>query len=164
VRTIVRLALTLTVAAAALPSFAAPTEHYVAYVQTGTFDPDHSRKKVQADFGTDAQVSIVLHGSKADTAPIPLSTGRVTDFDAGNVDVFTFETPPLGELKSLRIGHDGTGPAPDWYLDWVVIRNETTGETYYFRYDGWLGRTTALTEVESSTTLSPSVQPDPKVR
>jgi PLAT/LH2 domain len=162
VQNIIRLALTFTVATAALLAPIAHADTYTVYVQTGSFDPNTPRQV--GDFGTDAQVSLVMHGSEGDTEPIVLSTGRATDFDAGNLDVFTVEAPHVGSLSRLRIGHDDTGPSPDWYLEWVVVRNETTGEAACFQYHGWLGREDLLAKGSCYATLTPSAQPDPKVR
>jgi hypothetical protein len=52
--------------------------------------------------------------------------------------VFTVTTNELGELKSIRIGHDDSGIGPDWFLDGVKIKNERTGKEYTFGCGKWL--------------------------
>jgi PLAT/LH2 domain len=156
VRKIARLALTLTVAAAALLSSVAHADTYTVYVQTGTLDRTNSR--ATDDPGTDARVSIAMGGSGAKWPAMPLGTGRATDFDAGNIDVFTIDAPRLGELTSLEISHDNTGASPEWYLEWVVIRDETTGQAFYFPHHGWLGGQAFLPGQRLSATLSARAQ------
>jgi hypothetical protein len=156
VQTITRLALTLTVAATALLSPAAHADRYTVYVQTGTTDATAARK---ADGpGTDANVSIRMHGIEGATLAIPLTTGRVTDFDAGNIDVFTFEAPRVGQLKGLEIRHDNTGAEPGWFLEWVVVTNTTTGQVGYFPYHGWLMGDNLLSGEGLAVTLTAKTQ------
>jgi PLAT/LH2 domain len=156
VQPITRLALTLTVAATALLTPVAHADRYTVYVQTGTADATDPRK---ADGpGTDARVSIRLHGTQGATLSIPLSTGRVTDFDAGNVDVFTFEAPHVGQVSGIEIGHDNTGIAPDWFLEWVVVTNTTTGTVGYFPYHGWLAGDNLLSTAGLTVTLTAKPQ------
>lgn len=150
------LALTLTVAAAALLPSVAHADTYTVYVQTGTLDRTNPR--TADDPGTKAHVSITMHGTGADWPAIPLSTGRPTDFDAGNVDVFTIEAPRLGKLTSLEVAHDNTGDAPAWFLEWVVIRDETTGQAFYFPHHGWLGGQHLLPGQRLSATLPARAQ------
>ncbi|CAG0893317.1 unnamed protein product [Cyprideis torosa] len=46
----------------------------------------------------------------------------------------------LGILSTLRIGHDNSGPHPNWRVKHVIVRNEITGHTYKFPCGRWLGR------------------------
>ncbi|KAF6033953.1 DENND5A [Bugula neritina] len=57
-----------------------------------------------------------------------------------NCHDFTFESKNLGELSTVRIGHDNSGMAPKWLVDSVVVRNETTGQVAKFPCGRWLGR------------------------
>jgi hypothetical protein len=156
VQTITRLALTLTVAATALLTPAAHADRYTVYVQTGTTDATLARK---ADGpGTDARVSIRLHGMEGGSLAIPLTTGRVTDFDAGNIDAFTFEAPHVGHLKEIEIRHDNTGAEPGWFLERVVVTDMTTGEVGYFPYRGWLMGDNLLSGEGLTVTLTAKTQ------
>ena len=40
----------------------------------------------------------------------------------------------------MRIGHDNAGISPKWMVEHVLVRNETTGQTYRFPCGRWLGR------------------------
>ncbi len=40
-------------------------------------------------------------------------------FGTAAVDVFQFTCKDIGQMQMLRIGHNNTGPSPDWHLDKV---------------------------------------------
>lgn len=50
------------------------------------------------------------------------------------------QTPPLGKLQKLTIGHNNKGSAPAWHLDMVEVTDETTGLVSFFRAGRWLGK------------------------
>ncbi|WKX95213.1 hypothetical protein Q1695_012012 [Nippostrongylus brasiliensis] len=58
-----------------------------------------------------------------------------------NTPLFKFDHKNLGVLSTLRIGHaPGTERPPKWYLDYVVVRNEITGQMYRFPCGRWFGQ------------------------
>lgn len=71
--------------------------------------------------GTDANVSMVIHGAKGDTGPMRLAKGR-DDFVRGARDQFVLEGPDVGEIRHIVIGHDNAGHGPSWHLRQVEIR------------------------------------------
>ncbi|CAF3360830.1 unnamed protein product [Rotaria socialis] len=46
----------------------------------------------------------------------------------------------LGQLTTLRIGHDNSGKMPRWNIDHVLVRNQLTGSVYRFPCRRWLGK------------------------
>ncbi|CAF1558207.1 unnamed protein product, partial [Rotaria sp. Silwood1] len=46
----------------------------------------------------------------------------------------------LGQLTTLRIGHDNTGLMPRWSIDHVLVRNQLTNNIYRFPCGRWLGK------------------------
>ncbi|KAK0393233.1 hypothetical protein QR680_000107 [Steinernema hermaphroditum] len=79
---------------------------------------------------------ILLAGSLNSTPIIPLPTGSLQ---------FTFDHMNLGVLSTLRIGHDRekiekSGTPPKWFLDYVIVRNQITSQTYRFSCGRWFGR------------------------
>ncbi|KJH45858.1 putative arginine--tRNA ligase [Dictyocaulus viviparus] len=47
----------------------------------------------------------------------------------------------LGVLSTLRIGHSpGTEKPPNWYLEYIIVRNEITGQMYRFPCGRWFGQ------------------------
>ena len=53
---------------------------------------------------------------------------------------FSFWSPNLGHITSLRIGHDNSGLTPNWMIENVVVKNEFTGHCYRFSCGRWLGK------------------------
>ncbi|XP_062369972.1 lipoxygenase homology domain-containing protein 1 [Cinclus cinclus] len=58
--------------------------------------------------GTDANVFIILYGSKDDTGIVSLKASKINKnkFERGKVDEFTVESVDIGDLKKIKIGHD----------------------------------------------------------
>ena len=50
------------------------------------------------------------------------------------VDEFELEAVDLGDLTSLRIGHDGRGVGAGWYLNKIIVQEMTsdTNKQYVF--------------------------------
>uniref|UniRef100_I3JKU2 Lipoxygenase homology PLAT domains 1 n=1 Tax=Oreochromis niloticus TaxID=8128 RepID=I3JKU2_ORENI len=91
--------------------------------------------------GTDANVFMILYGTKDDTGIINLKASKThkNKFERGMIDVFTVEAVDLGPLKKLRIGHDNNGSA-GWFLDWVEIDAPSLGQKLHFPCGRWLDR------------------------
>jgi hypothetical protein len=56
--------------------------------------------------GTDANVFIILHGSKGSTGLFSLETAA-NNFERGACDEFAFKASDVGNIESIEIGHDG---------------------------------------------------------
>lgn len=82
---------------------------------------------------SDSLVYIVLTGSLGCTSSI---------FLPANSTQFTFDFKNLGILSTLRIGHSAknTQRLTKWYLDYVLVRNCITAQTFYFQCARWFGR------------------------
>ncbi|KAL3994282.1 DENN (AEX-3) domain family protein [Acanthocheilonema viteae] len=80
-------------------------------------------------------VSIIITGSLCSTTPIELKQSILD---------FTFDYRNLGILSTLRIGHGNlnvsNGASPKWFLDYVLVRNEITGQSYRFNCGRWFGK------------------------
>ena len=94
--------------------------------------------------GTDANVSIVVYGERGDTGERSLDTSA-DNFQRGAEDVFFLESAFLGEIRRVRIGHDGSGFGPAWKLDDVVIEDLDAApdapdwhRERFFDADAWL--------------------------
>lgn len=74
---------------------------------------------------------INLSGSLANTGTIAIPRGDLE---------FRFMHKNLGILTALRIGHDNTGLSPGWFIDFVAITNEVTGQLYRFQCGRWLAK------------------------
>uniref|UniRef100_A0A1I7VQJ4 DENN domain-containing protein 5A, variant n=1 Tax=Loa loa TaxID=7209 RepID=A0A1I7VQJ4_LOALO len=80
-------------------------------------------------------VWIIITGSLCSTTAIELKQGILD---------FTFDYRNLGMLSTLRIGHGNlnvsNGASPKWFLDYVLVRNEITGQSYRFNCGRWFGK------------------------
>lgn len=74
--------------------------------------------------GTDSNVFAVVYGDKNTSGEVKLE-GRDEDFARGASGVFKVKLMPLGEVSSMRIGHDAKGTMPRWHLDRVTVKNLT---------------------------------------
>ncbi|WNZ63964.1 PLAT/LH2 domain-containing protein [Myxococcus sp. MxC21-1] len=90
------------------------TVEYKLTIRTGT--------KLGA--GTDANISIVLVGTRGQSAPCVLDKHFHNDFEAGAEDEYALASEDLGDLVLLRFSNAG-GVAADWLLDWATV---TAGE------------------------------------
>ncbi|KAI4894673.1 hypothetical protein NFI96_015585 [Prochilodus magdalenae] len=94
--------------------------------------------------GTDAHVFLCLIGDLGDTGDRSLVNckNNVNKFEKGNADEFIVEAVSIGQVRRVRIGHDGRGGGCGWFLDKVVVREEgqTESQAVEFPCNRWLDR------------------------
>ncbi|XP_053732656.1 lipoxygenase homology domain-containing protein 1-like isoform X2 [Synchiropus splendidus] len=93
--------------------------------------------------GTDANVFMILYGSKDDTGIINLKASKThkNKFERGMIDEFVVEAVDIGALKKVRIGHDNRGGgSAGWFLDWVEIDAPSMGQKLRFPCGRWLDK------------------------
>ncbi|XP_039606557.1 lipoxygenase homology domain-containing protein 1-like [Polypterus senegalus] len=90
--------------------------------------------------GTDANVSITIHGSNGDSGKRALKQKFRNLFERGQTDRFQIEMLDLGELNKVKIEHDNSSLSPGWFLDRVEITNTATGVTTIFLCGKWLDK------------------------
>ncbi|KAM5305132.1 lipoxygenase homology domain-containing protein 1 isoform 3-T3 [Glossophaga mutica] len=92
--------------------------------------------------GTDANVFITLFGTEDNTGMSLLKSSKVNSdkFERDSIDIFTVEALGLGDLWKVRIGHDNTGKAPGWFLDWVEVDAPSLGKCMTFPCGRWLAK------------------------
>ncbi len=89
--------------------------------------------------GTDADVSIVIFGSKLKTKEISLNKHKNENvFENNKIDTFYIDTKDLGEINELKIWHNNKWPGADWYLDYVTIEDLYSGKSYFFSVKKWI--------------------------
>ncbi|XP_050185812.1 lipoxygenase homology domain-containing protein 1 [Myiozetetes cayanensis] len=105
---------------------------YIVKVKTGD----------KKNAGTDANVFIILYGSKDDTGTVSLKASKINKnkFERGKVDEFTVESVDIGDLKKIKIGHDNKGNSTGWFLEWVEIDAPSLGECLKFPCGRWLDK------------------------
>uniref|UniRef100_A0A3Q1FQV9 Lipoxygenase homology PLAT domains 1a n=1 Tax=Acanthochromis polyacanthus TaxID=80966 RepID=A0A3Q1FQV9_9TELE len=81
--------------------------------------------------GTDASVFLNIIGDLGDTGErlMFMSKNNVNKFEKGNHDEFLIESVTLGQVRKVRVGHDGRGGGCGWFLDKVMVREEGQPES-----------------------------------
>ncbi|XP_037833937.1 lipoxygenase homology domain-containing protein 1-like [Kryptolebias marmoratus] len=94
--------------------------------------------------GTDASIFLNMIGDLGDTGERQLINckNNVNKFEKGNMDEFIVEAVTIGQIRRLRIGHDGKGGGCGWFLDKVVVREEGKAEAHAVEFpcNRWLDR------------------------
>ncbi|XP_004408596.1 PREDICTED: lipoxygenase homology domain-containing protein 1 isoform X1 [Odobenus rosmarus divergens] len=92
--------------------------------------------------GTDANVFITLFGTQDNTGMTLLKSSKTNSdkFERDSIEIFTVETLDLGDLRKVRIGHDNTGKAPGWFVDWVEVDAPSLGKCMTFPCGRWLAK------------------------
>ncbi|XP_061173091.1 lipoxygenase homology domain-containing protein 1-like [Saccostrea echinata] len=92
--------------------------------------------------GTDANIYLTIYGARGQSPKIHLvdSSKGQKCFEKGSVDKFRISQRDLGELKKIRIEHDGKGVASGWHLEKITIATNAPKQTYYFLYGGFIGK------------------------
>jgi len=101
--------------------------------------------KTGADFeaGTDANVFLQLFGEKKETPKFELkySISHTNKFERNNLDVFNLDSEDVGKFTKVLLGHDNTGLGASWFVDYVEIYDQATGECAKFPCGKWLMKT-----------------------
>uniref|UniRef100_D3YUR7 Lipoxygenase homology domain-containing protein 1 n=1 Tax=Mus musculus TaxID=10090 RepID=D3YUR7_MOUSE len=92
--------------------------------------------------GTDANVFITLFGTQDNNGMTLLKSSKTNSdkFERDSIEIFTVETLDLGDLWKVRIGHDNTGKAPGWFVDWVEVDAPSLGKCMTFPCGRWLAK------------------------
>uniref|UniRef100_A0A667Z0U2 Lipoxygenase homology PLAT domains 1 n=1 Tax=Myripristis murdjan TaxID=586833 RepID=A0A667Z0U2_9TELE len=94
--------------------------------------------------GTDASVFINLIGDQGDSGYRELVNckNNINKFEKANMDEFIVEAVFLGQVRRVRIGHDGRGGGCGWFLDKVIVREEGQAEAQAVEFPcgRWLDR------------------------
>nr|XP_040124039.1 oxygen-regulated protein 1 [Ictidomys tridecemlineatus] len=127
-----------------------PVVVYEIHIHTGT--------KPGAE--TESNVFINLFGTRGDSGNRKLhqSQSNKTNFQRGQVDIFSITAVSLGQLKKCLISHDGMGPGNGWFLKSIVVKSEEEdgSQEVLFPCNRWLdeyqddGRTELELIAESS--------------
>uniref|UniRef100_A0A914ELA0 DENN domain-containing protein 5A n=1 Tax=Acrobeloides nanus TaxID=290746 RepID=A0A914ELA0_9BILA len=81
-----------------------------------------------------SSIWVMITGSLGSTNNISLPTNSLQ---------FTFDHKNLGVLSTMRIGHilrEKDKNPSKWFLDYVLVRNNITGQTFRFNCGRWFGR------------------------
>ncbi|KAI4820693.1 hypothetical protein KUCAC02_028664 [Chaenocephalus aceratus] len=94
--------------------------------------------------GTDASVFLNLIGDLGDSGNRDMVNckNNVNKFEKGNYDEFIVESVSIGQVRRVRIGHDGKGGGCGWFLDKVIVREDGQAEAQAVEFpcNRWLDR------------------------
>ncbi|MCB9258066.1 MAG: hypothetical protein H6612_01835 [Ignavibacteriales bacterium] len=111
--------------------------------------------------GTDANVQMIIYGSKKTSEPIKLNELIARNaFEAGNIDFIKLAHQNLGEIEKIKIWHDEAWLGDGWFLNKITIQNDDTGIEAEFPYYSWLDKSADPKSTEIILTRMP-VQPRP---
>ncbi|XP_078474946.1 lipoxygenase homology domain-containing protein 1-like [Lampetra planeri] len=89
--------------------------------------------------GTDANVRIWIYGDDvAENIILNHSTRNKDAFENGQVDEFLVKLHPLGRIKSIIVGNDGSQSFPCWSFKQLVIKERSSGCTTMFVCECWI--------------------------
>ncbi|CAF3582320.1 unnamed protein product [Rotaria sordida] len=109
--------------------------------------------------GTDANVFLSLFGDKdkLERRQLKESLDQARNlFEQGATNRFQIYAADVGQIKTIRIEHDGRGFGSGWYLDSIEVRHVSRDENYKFPVDRWLD------EGEGDKRISLDLEPDKK--
>jgi len=89
--------------------------------------------------GTDADVRIALFGTQGQTNDFILDNDK-DNFERGKLDSFLIDHLDIGELQTIRIGHNDKGIGAGWFLLKVEVKNQATGKVWGFPCNLWLDK------------------------
>ena len=106
-----------------------PTIRYNILVKTGCL----------RNAGTDARVYINLK-RPGYAVSRELDNPHRNDFEICSLDGFPMEIPAAfgDQVTSIDIWHNNSGSTPGWYLEWVEVQNQNTGQRWRFAANRWL--------------------------
>ena len=91
--------------------------------------------------GTSAHVYIQLIGKNGPSPEINLDNPGHDDFERYHLDTFTISVEDVGWIDKIRIRHDNQNKRPGWYLDYIIVTDQTTGLSWRADYYRWLATT-----------------------
>ena len=91
--------------------------------------------------GTDANISMIIYGSRGETPTINLNELISRNaFEAGNIDYIKLANKDLGTLKKILIWHDEKWLGDGWFLNKITVTKDDTGFEAKFPYYSWLDK------------------------
>ncbi|CAL8318268.1 unnamed protein product [Lota lota] len=107
--------------------------------------------------GTDADVFLNIFGEHGDTGERRLDSDK-DNFERGTEDKFTIDSPNLGRLRKITIGHNNRGSSAGWFLDKVVVDDMGNKEVYEFPVNHWFAMDEADGKIQRDILVG-SMQP-----
>ncbi len=65
----------------------------------------------------------------------------MANFERGECDIFRDVNIPTSigsSVEAVSVSHDGSHPYPEWHLEKVVLKSNTTREEYHCHCERWV--------------------------
>ncbi|MCP5062432.1 MAG: hypothetical protein GY936_08220, partial [Ignavibacteriae bacterium] len=93
----------------------------------------------QSGSGTDADVSVILFGTKSNSEENILNSQTIGNvFEKGSSNSFVISVNDLGEIKKIKIWHNNKWIGADWFLENVLLENISNKQKLYFPVNRWI--------------------------
>uniref|UniRef100_A0A383W527 PLAT domain-containing protein n=1 Tax=Tetradesmus obliquus TaxID=3088 RepID=A0A383W527_TETOB len=99
--------------------------------------------------GTDADISIELHGEKGSSPALRLETSA-NNFERGQRDTFCVAAADLGALSHVVVAKQGGGLAGDWHLQMVEVLHPGLQQRFQFPFNDWLKGSSVRQEIRAA--------------
>ena len=115
--------------------------------------------------GTDANVFVTIVGEDGDSGERALTTSENRNkFEKEQEDTFQVQIMDLGEIKSIKVRHDGSGLKSGWFLDHIKLSATTLPEQLVFPCKRWLATDEDDGQIERALVAIPITQWKNKAR
>uniref|UniRef100_A0A8C6URX6 Lipoxygenase homology domains 1b n=1 Tax=Neogobius melanostomus TaxID=47308 RepID=A0A8C6URX6_9GOBI len=72
--------------------------------------------------GTNAKIFLQMYGDKGKSEVMILES-RSNNYERNTLEIFKIEGKDVGKIYKIRIGHDGCGIGPGWFLEFVDVKH-----------------------------------------
>lgn len=89
--------------------------------------------------GTNADINVMLHGSKGNSSYYSLDTENYDDFERGTTKQYEIAVnKDIGILQAITVKSDNSGKDPAMSFKQIVVKDVSNKKVYYAEYGGWL--------------------------
>lgn len=93
----------------------------------------------QSGSGTDADVSVILFGTKSNSEKNILNSQTISNaFEKGSRNSFVISANDLGEITKIKIWHNNKWIGADWFLENLLVENISAKQKLYFPVNRWI--------------------------
>eukprot|EP00056_Hartaetosiga_gracilis_P011787 m.180988 g.180988 ORF g.180988 m.180988 type:complete len:2129 (+) comp13581_c0_seq3:61-6447(+) len=85
---------------------------------------------------TSANVYCIITGESGTTGKVPLEN-HSKNFTQNRTDIFPIDSPSLGSLMSIEVGHDNKGIGAGWFVEQIILESILQGKMYTIPCKTW---------------------------
>eukprot|EP01135_Chromosphaera_perkinsii_P004103 Nk52_evm10s270 gene=Nk52_evmTU10s270 len=92
------------------------------------------------NMGTSANVFLSITGDNGTSPTLDLKKNFKCSLSSGKEDIFSLQCSNLGDLHTIKVGHDNSGLKPGWFLIRILVTNLKNEMSYEFACNKWLAK------------------------